>query len=154
MKKALAYIVPITFCFLLGYVAGRLQAYSVEHWYPLLEKPSLTPPNWVFPVAWGILYLFSGIPAGLAYTRAGIARCGLITLWTIQQFFNFTWSITFFMFENPVLGFINIVILDALVIIYAIRVWRVSHAASVLFWPYICWILFASYLNLYIMLHN
>ena len=154
MKKFLSYLIPVLICFVLGFIASRLQAGAIESWYPYLNKPALTPPNWAFPVAWGIIYLLSGISAGLIWNRAGYYRKGILTLWGVQQFFNFTWSILFFALENPLLGFINIIILDLLVLGYIIRTWNVVRSASVLFWPYMIWIGFATYLNLYILLNN
>ncbi len=154
MKKVLAYIIPIAVCFVLGFIASRLQADAIEHWYPYLNKPELTPPNWVFPVAWGIIYLLSGISAGRISDNGGSYRNGLLVLWGGQQFFNFSWSILFFVLQNPFLGLINIIILDVLVMWYIIRTWKVDRVASVMFWPYFLWIGFATYLNTYIMFCN
>lgn len=153
MKKALPYIVPVAICFLSGFIASRLQADAIANWYPYLNKPLLTPPNWAFPVAWGIIYLLSGISAGLIY-NTGVQRRRLLTLWGVQQFFNFTWSITFFTLENPLLGMINILLLDLLVLWYMIRTWPVNRTASLLFLPYMAWIAFATYLNGYILCFN
>lgn len=52
MKKIWAYILPTALCFVLGGLAGWLQQDAIEEWYPLLDKPTLTPPNAVFPIAW------------------------------------------------------------------------------------------------------
>lgn len=57
MKKIWAYILPTALCFVLGGLAGWLQQDAIEEWYPLLDKPTLTPPNAVFPIAWSIIYL-------------------------------------------------------------------------------------------------
>lgn len=154
MKKALTYIIPVAICFVLGFIASRLQADAIENWYPYLNKPALTPPNWAFPLAWGIIYLLSGISAGLIWNKGGVYRNGILTLWGVQQFFNFTWSIMFFTLQNPLLGLINIAVLDVLVLWYIIRTWSVNRPASVMFWPYMLWIGFATYLNAYIMIHN
>lgn len=154
MKKTLPYVIPVLICFVLGFIASRLQADSIQNWYPYLDKPALTPPNWLFPVAWGVIYLLSGISAGLVWNRAGTRRNAILTLWGVQQFFNFTWSIVFFTLQNPLMGFVNIIILDILVMWYIIRTWNIVRPASLLFWPYMAWILFATYLNVYIMAFN
>lgn len=154
IKKLLPYLIAVAICFLLGFVASQLQTDAVDQWYPTLRKPALTPPNWLFPVAWSTLYLLSGISAGLIWNKAGDRRKSVITLWCTQQFFNFTWSILFFTFQSPLLGFLNILILDVLVLWYILRAWPISKAASIMFWPYLIWILFASYLNGYIMVMN
>lgn len=154
MKKILSYIVPIAICFTLGFIVSRLQADAIQNWYPFLNKPSLTPPNFIFPIAWGIIYTLSGISAGLIWNTTGTQRKNILTLWGIQQFFNFTWSITFFIMQNPLLGFINIIVLDILVLAYIIKTWNANRAASILFFPYMLWISFATYLNGYILMNN
>ena len=154
MKKATPYIVGVAICFVLGFIASRLQSDAIENWYPYLNKPALTPPNWLFPVAWGIIYFLSGISVGLIWNSKTIQRNRLLALWGVQQFFNFTWSIMFFVLENPFLGFMNIIVLDVLVLWYIIKAWPVSRSSSVMLWPYMAWIAFASYLNGYILLFN
>lgn len=154
MKKTLPYVIPVLICFALGFIASRLQADSIENWYPYLNKPALTPPNWLFPVAWGVIYLFSGISVGLVWNRGGAERKGILTLWGVQQLFNFSWSIVFFMLQSPLSGLVNIIILDVLVLWYIIRTWNVVRPSSVLFWPYMAWIAFATYLNAYILFFN
>lgn len=147
MKKFLSYLTPVLICFALGFIASRLQADAIRNWYPYLNKPALTPPNWLFPVAWSIIYLMSGLSAGVVWNKAGDDRNNILTLWGVQQFFNFTWSIVFFTMHNPFVGIINIVLLDLLVMWYIIRTWNTVRAASYMFWPYMAWIAFATYLN-------
>ena len=154
MKKILAFAVPILVCLLLGYLAGLIQADSIREWYPTLRKPPLTPPNIVFPIAWGILYLCMGISAGLIYLSNAPQRDFLIRLFCVQLFSNFIWSYLFFYLRNPLLGMIDILTLDIFVIYYLIKSYPVSKTASVLFAPYALWVLFATYLTGYIMLTN
>lgn len=154
MKKALAFIIPLIICLLVGYFAGFFQSDAIETWYPHLDKPALTPPNWVFPVVWTILYVLMGISIGFIINSGTKRMRFFIILFILQLFFNFTWSITFFYIQNPISGFMNILILDVLVIFYIIESYYVSRPASILFLPYALWILFASYLNGYIMFHN
>lgn len=155
MRKFLSYAIPVAICFALGFIASQLQQDAVQNWYPYLNKPALTPPNWAFPMAWSIIYLLSGISAGLIWnTSIGRERKSILTLWVVQLFFNFTWSIMFFTMQNPLLGFINIILLDALVIWYIIRTWPVNRAASIMFWPYVLWLCLATYLNIYILMYN
>ncbi len=154
MKKVFTYIIPIAICFVLGFIASGLQGEAIVHWYPYLTKSELTPPNWVFPIVWSLIYLLSGISAGRVWNKGGALRNGVLWLWGVQQCFNFSWSIMFFMLQSPLLGFINIIVLDVLVMWYVIAAWKVSKAASVLFWLYLLWIGFASFLNVYIMVCN
>lgn len=154
MRKVGAYIWPIILCFLLGAIAGWLQNDSIHTWYPYLAKPVLTPPNMAFPIAWGIIYLCMGISAGRVLTAPVDNRRSVMTLWFVQLGFNFLWSILFFVCRSPLLGMIDIVVLDALVILYIAWSARVRKGAAWLFVPYLCWILYATYLNAWILAMN
>ena len=83
-----------------------------------------------------------------------IRRDFLIRLFCVQLFSNFIWSYLFFYLRNPLLGMIDILTLDIFVIYYLIKSYPVSKTAFVLFAPYALWVLFATYLNGYIMLTN
>ncbi|MCD7923945.1 TspO/MBR family protein [Phocaeicola sp.] len=154
MRKAVAIIIPVLICFFVGLTASYFQADAIKSWYPYLNKPELTPPNIVFPIAWSIIYLCMGISIGIIFLSDSIKKQELIKLFSIQLIFNFAWSILFFYWRNPLLGFIDILILDICVSLYAIRSYSVKKVSSLLFIPYIVWIYFATYLNGYILLNN
>jgi len=154
MRKAVAIIIPVLICFFVGLTASYFQADAIKSWYPYLNKPELTPPNIVFPTAWSIIYLCMGISIGIIFLSDSIKKQELIKLFSIQLIFNFAWSILFFYWRNPLLGFIDILILDICVSLYAIRSYSVKKVSSLLFIPYIVWIYFATYLNGYILLNN
>lgn len=154
MKKILNIFIPVLICFLVGMTASYFQSDSIETWYPALNKPALTPPNIVFPIAWSIIYLLMGISIGLILNSSSPDKKNLVLLFIIQLFFNFCWSISFFYLQNSLLGLVNILILDIIVIIYIIKSYRVLRASSYLFLPYLIWISFATYLNCYIFYFN
>lgn len=154
MYRILAYLIPILLCFIVGISASYFQSDAIQNWYPTLKKPVLTPPNIVFPIVWSILYLCMGISIGLIIDSASKRIKPLIRIFAFQLFFNFTWSITFFYFQNPLVGFINLIILDVFVINYMIKSYSERKASAYLFIPYIIWILFATYLNGYILIYN
>lgn len=154
MKKFSAYFFPTLLCFVLGGIAALLQRSALAEWYPFLIKPALTPPDAAFPIAWSIIYLCMGISAGLILTSRAPNRRNVMVCWFVQLLFNFLWSILFFTCRSPLLGMIDIVVLDALVICYIVRSARISNAAAWLFVPYLLWILFATYLNAYILVFN
>ncbi len=151
MSKFLNIIIPITLCLIVGFLGSLVQESSIVQWYPLLNKSPLTPPNMAFPVAWTILYVLMGVSIGVLINKGNRS---LIALWGVQLLVNFLWSVMFFMLENPLMGLIDIFILDALVFMYIIRSYKISKPAAYLFIPYMVWILFASYLNLYIYIYN
>ena len=154
MRKALNIIIPILVCFLVGLSASYFQADAIKNWYPTLIKPVVTPPNIVFPIAWSIIYVCMGLSIGLLINSTIERRRFFIKAFVFQLFFNFTWSISFFYIQNPLIGFINILLLDIFVINYTLKSYQVNKTSSILFIPYVIWLLFASYLNGYILMYN
>ncbi|MCD7936459.1 MAG: tryptophan-rich sensory protein [Tannerellaceae bacterium] len=153
-RKLFTYLIPIGVCFLLGFFSSYLQEDAVENWYPTLNRSMLTPPNWVFPLAWSFLYVCMGISIGMIWDSRDPSRIYFARLFFFQLIFNFGWSLLFFYLENPLLGFIDIVLLEMLIIFYAMRAWPRFKWSSYLFIPYILWVAFAAYLNFYILLSN
>lgn len=154
MKKVISILIPVVACFAVGIAASFMQRSAIKYWYPYLNKPALTPPNIVFPIAWSTIYLCIGISIGLIYLSRSLKKKELIELFGIQLVFNFAWSYLFFYLRNPLLGFIDILILDILVTAYVVKSYPEKKASSMLFWPYLVWIYFATYLNGYILINN
>ena len=154
MKRIIYIFVAIAICFGIGYSAQIFQAHSLATWYPPLEKSALTPPNEAFPIAWGIIYLCSGISIGLVWNKQTMLDTGLGWLFFLQLIFNFAWSILFFYLQDPLSGLIDIALLDLTVIFYTLTCYRINRFASLLFIPYLIWLALATYLNLYIVINN
>ncbi|MCC8108196.1 MAG: tryptophan-rich sensory protein [Planctomycetes bacterium] len=154
MKKAAAFIVPIVICLLVGYLSSLVQAESVAEWYPTLNKPLLTPPSMVFPIAWNILYILMGISVGLVILSRHREKRMAITLFVVQLLLTFVWCLVFFTMRNPAGGLIVILGLLAVLLAYAMIARHINIWSAILFIPYILWVLFATYLNGYIWHNN
>ncbi|WP_106828683.1 TspO/MBR family protein [Parabacteroides pacaensis] len=154
MRKILSIFLPILICFSVGLTASYFQSEAINLWYPHLNKPALTPPNVVFPIAWSIIYLCMGTSIGLILFSPTKEKVALTWLFAIQLFFNFAWSILFFYFRNPLWGFMDILVLDILVTLYTFKSYPVKKVSGWLFLPYLLWIYYATYLNGYILLNN
>ena len=154
MNKIISICVAVIICFSVGFTAAYFQADAIHTWYPFLNKPSLTPPNFIFPIVWSLLYLCMGISIGLIWNTQYTKRKTLRWLFIWQLLLNFTWSICFFYFQSPLLGFIDILLLDIFIIYYMIESYPVKKISSLLFIPYTLWLLLATYLNGYIILYN
>lgn len=154
MKNLISIVSWVFLCLLLGYISNMFQGDAIAEWYPSLLHSPLSPPAWVFPVAWTLLYVLMGISVGLLYGIRSIYTGFLYTLFIIQLFFNFMWSLLFFYMRNPTLGFVDIILLDIFVVIYFAGAYVVNRISAWLFVPYIIWLAFATYLNGYIMMHN
>ena len=95
-----------------------------------------------------------GLSIALIYLSKSFYRGSLIFLFLMQLLCNFAWSIFFFYFQDPLLGFIDILVLDFLVTLYIVRSWNEKLASAVLCIPYALWLYFATYLNGYILVMN
>jgi len=154
MKKVIAILIPVIICFFIGFTANYFQYEAIEEWYPFLNKSDLTPPNFIFPIVWGIIYLCTGISIGLIYLSNSTLKRALIELFCIQLFLNGAWSILFFYLQNPLLGLIDIFVLDICITVYVFKSYQERKVSSILFWPYMIWVYFATYLNGYILFYN
>ena len=153
-RNILELLWPVVLGLAVGALSACMQSESIQYWYPHLNKPPLIPPNIVFPVVWTILYIMMGLSMGLILQRKDDRKRFLRILFLFQLFLNFFWCYLFFVRQNPLNGLVCIVALVWIVILYTIKAWPVRKISSILFWPYLVWLCFATYLNLYIYLYN
>lgn len=142
-------IIPLA----VGFLSGLISRNNIMT-YAALNKPLLSPPAYVFPVVWTILYLLMGISA-YRIAISGDKNTGTaFTYYVLQLFFNFFWTILFFTFNLCFAALIWLLILIALIIQMIRAFYDIDHAAAYLQIPYLLWCLFAAYLNLSICLLN
>ncbi len=117
--------------------------------YDELFKPPLSPPSWLFFVAWTILYALMGISSYLVLTADAPAgtRSDALWLYFVQLGINLIWPILFFYFDMRLAAFIWIIVLIAAVVRMIVSFWFISKPAALLQIPYLLWLLFAAYLN-------
>lgn len=151
MRKFFAYLIPVALCFAVGALGYYVQASALEEWYPTLVKSPLSPPAFVFPVVWSLLYLLMGISIGTLIERDDMS---VVRLWLMQLLVNFLWSVCFFGLRSPLMGLVVILILDVMVFTYIIYAAGRRAVAAWLFTPYMLWLLMATYLNGYIYVNN
>lgn len=156
MKQVISYLWPIVLCLGIGFLGGFVTESSVHTWYAQLNKPSFTPPNWMFPVVWTLLYILMGISLGIILnkTTKPIPSKACYVVFGIQLFLNAIWSVLFFGLKNPLLGFIDISALWIAVLATILIFKRYSGWAAGLLLPYLAWITYALTLNAWIWLNN
>ena len=118
--------------------------------YRELWKPTLSPPGWVFPVAWTVLYLLMGMASWQIVTaNASEERKQMaLSLYAVQLTANFLWPLLFFGLGKYVLAFVWLLVLLVLVLLTRREFGRLDRLAGTLLMPYILWLCFAAYLNL------
>lgn len=140
---------------LVGLIAGLISSGSMAA-FEELEKPPLSPPGWLFPVVWSVLYVLMGVASYLVLVSDGpvatVERS--LRVYALQLFFNFCWSLIFFNLEMYYFAFVWLVALWALILTTIIMFGRISKPAAWLMVPYLLWVTFAGYLNLGIALLN
>ena len=115
--------------------------------FEAVNQPPLTPPMWLFPVVWSILFVLMGIASYLVVMQKGEDMKAL-TLYTVQLIFNFFWSIWFFNLGWYLFAFLWLVALWILILATTVAFYRISKPAAWLILPYLVWVAFAGYLNL------
>ena len=124
--------------------------------FEALNQPPLSPPGWLFPVAWTVLYILMGVASYLVI-QAGEEKAsadGAIRVYGAQLAANFIWPILFFKLEMYLFAFIWLILLWALILATIVRFVRLSTAAGKLMIPYLLWVTFAGYLNCGVWLLN
>ena len=116
-------------------------------WYQTLIKSPLNPPGYVFGIVWPILYLLMSISAFRTFNETK-------NLFLIQLLFNALWSWLFFAFQMPLVALLNIWLLIYLNIKINLKMFNIDKLSGLLFIPYVLWLFFASFLNLFIVLNN
>lgn len=161
-------VISILIPLAVGAVAGFLSRGGMES-FASLNKPPLSPPAWVFPVAWTILYTLMGISSYLIYvsepnkfnrnisnknTKEEIGKSQALSTYGYQLIVNFLWPVFFFNFQWYFFAFLWLVLLWVLVAKMILEFGEISKTAALLNIPYLLWLSFAGYLNLGVWLLN
>ena len=118
--------------------------------YSSISKPDFTPPSYVFPIVWTILYVLMGISSYIIYDSDNPAKGRALKIYMLQLFFNFCWSIIFFRFNLYLFALIWLVVLIALICLMIKEFYKISPLAAYLQIPYLLWCVFAALLNFFI----
>lgn len=151
IKNLSKLLAAILVCEGAGIAGSFFTVSAISGWYQILNKPSFSPPNFLFGPVWVTLYFLMGISLYLIWEKRN--KNALNIFW-IHLFFNATWSIMFFGLRNPLLGLINILILWLLIVVVIYKFWKINRTAGLLLLPYLAWVSFATYLNYSIWILN
>lgn len=147
----------LSFIVIFGLVVGVAAfggQWGAGSWYRLLRKPSWTPPDRVFPVAWTILYFMIAFVGWQIWETPGDDTRLLLVIWGTQLLLNAVWSYIFFGRKQIGLALADIVLLWLAIAAFIILAWDISRMASWLFVPYLLWVSYAGALNAAILTRN
>lgn len=151
MKNLGVFIKSILIPLIVGGIVGIIIFPFMD--YNDLIKPFLAPPAILFPIVWSILYILMGVSYGILKSNISIDSTSNIIYYS-QLFVNALWPIFYFVFKIRLFSFIWIIILALLVIAMIVNFYKKNKIAGLLQVPYLLWVLFASYLNLFTYILN
>lgn len=149
MQRFFRYALFIAIAQAAGLIGTFFTADAIPTWYVTLEKPSFSPPNWIFAPVWTSLYTLMGIAAARAWelrTRKTNADRGLNWYW-FQLFLNAIWSPVFFGAKNLGLALVVIVLMWLAIVMTIREFWKAEKGIALLLVPYLAWVSFATALN-------
>lgn len=126
---------------------GALLGGSTER-YQIFSKPPLSPPSFIFPIVWGILYLLIGIGAYiLSGEKSPLSATALKFYWA-GLFLNMFWSLIFWRLEAFTLAAFWLALIIVVTAVLVFLSYKINKTAFFLFLPYLIWLCFALYLNI------
>jgi translocator protein len=141
-----------TYLIACGAAATTGAMFKPGDWYLALSKPNWTPPGWVFPVAWTLLYLCMSASAARV---AALPATGLaLALWSVQIAFNTLWTPVFFGLHRIRAAMVIMVFLWSSVAATLLAFAMHDITATLLFFPYLVWVSIAAALNYSVMKRN
>ena len=147
-KLIIALAIPLAVGGLSALLSGGMGGYAD------LVKPPLSPPGWLFPVVWSILYLLMGYASYRIYTSNSPQKQQALLFYGAQLLLNFLWSPVFFGLGWLLVAFFILAAMWVLILITANQFSKIDKLAGDLLIPYLLWVAFAGYLNFSFFLLN
>lgn len=149
MKKWKPYLISALIALAVGGLSALLSKAGMEIYNEEAVKPVLSPPMWLFPVVWSILYALMGTSAARVWMQElGQARSRGLNLYVAQLIVNFFWSLLFFNAQAYGFAALWLLLLWLLVIAMILSFRKTDILAAKLQIPYLLWLTFALYLNI------
>jgi tryptophan-rich sensory protein len=156
MRNTLKLVTSVLICLVAGGLGTIFTISAIPTWYAHLNKPPFSPPNWIFAPVWTTLYILMGIAIYLIWKKGFKTKKvrDAVCLFGVQLVLNAIWSPIFFGMHNLLLALVVIVVMW-IYIVKTIRAFaKVDKTASLLLYPYILWVSFATILNASVWLLN
>lgn len=154
-KHFLSLMIWVLLLIVIGGGIGSFTQSEISTWYATLHRAPLTPPNAVFPVVWTILYGMIGACGSLIWRQPLSLKLKILKrLYVSQLVLNWSWTPVFFHYH---LTGVSLIILGVMIVLLGMLIllaYQKIKVVSLLMIPYLCWAVFASYLNAYIWWYN
>ena len=149
-KRLICWAIPLAVGGLATLLSGGTDLYRQ------INQPPLSPPGWVFPLVWTVLYILMG-EASYRVLTSGADKEQIkkaLIAYGVQLFLNFLWPLLFFGGQLYLAAFILLIVLWIAIFITTRRFSQIDETAGDLMLPYLLWVTFAGYLNLGVFLLN
>ncbi len=141
------FFVSITVVFLTALAGSFFTSRGVDtQWYQDI-KPSITPPNYVFPIVWNILFLMIALSLYFAWISTEKEKKKLASVFGLNFLINISWSAFYFGLINPLAAFFILIALFLSIILLISYTYRINKLSAYLLIPYLLWVGFAGILN-------
>ena len=149
-KRLICWAIPLAIGGLAALLSGGMASYK------MLNQPPLSPPGWIFPIVWTILYLLMGEASYRIYDSGKdiVLIRSALKAYAVQLALNFIWPLVFFGLEMYLLAFFILIALWIAIFITPRRFSMVDESAANFLIPYLLWVTFAGYLNFGVFLLN
>lgn len=156
MKKIFKFIYILATVLLTAYLSSIFSRYGTNGWYQTLPQPAITPPDYVFPIAWTVLYALLIWASYSALNRTdSLVHSRANDLFIAQCFLQILWCFVFFAHGQLAWGLGIIILLDIAVLKMTHLYYKLNHWAAYILAPYCLWMLFATILNIaYVWMHG
>ena len=155
-KKLKSFIISIIIPLSVGIISALLTRGNMNIYEEIITPP-LSPPSFLFPVVWSVLYILMGISAAMIYTDSIASerqKDRALYTYAASLVVNFFWSIIFFNMRAFLFSFLWLLLLLYLIISTILQYRKINQTAAYLQIPYAVWVTFAGYLNLTIWILN
>ena len=150
--KLKTFVISLLLTFLFA-AAGGIVTYAGMSGFEAAKQPPLSPPSFLFPIVWTILYILMGVSYGMIRQKGRLESSDSL-IYYLQLGVNLLWPIAFFVLKWRLFAFFWIILLDVLVLVMLFRFYSKDRTAGLLQIPYAVWVIFATYLNLGVYLLN
>jgi len=148
-NKFLIFIICLLIVYSIGAIGSLFTGPNTKSaWYESI-KPSITPPNWVFPIVWNVLFFLIAVALFLTWTSTydkKERRCVTIS-YGLNFILNALWSFFYFGMKNPKLAMVDLALLWCSILAMMCVSYKINKKAMYLLIPYLLWITFAGILN-------
>jgi translocator protein len=147
MKKVFIFLLCVVAVFLAGAIGGLFSSGAVSSDWYALNKPGITPPSFVFPIVWNVLYFLIAVSLFISWTKTKKDKKKVAAVFGINLILNALWSVLFFGLRKPGYAFIDLIFLWVTIVLMIYTAEKIDRKAGWLLVPYLLWVSFAGVLN-------